>query len=303
MNHETMEKMLDMRYLWKDRIYPAGEKPDKLDLIVKGKHGRLLCTCFRAGGAGQHPAVVICHGFPGNEKNLDLAASLRRVGFHVISFHYSGSWGSDGNFSLSHCLDDLNTILEMLVNDPSIGADPERIYLWGHSMGGFLSYHTLVRQSETYRREHNLKPVECRAAGAVLAMPADFGLIYQMAEQNPALKAETLEFLREGSDWLTGTSGDLLYRESAAYADGQMMEHLFQYVKDVPMLWINGLGDDMIPVEEVLNGIMNQATEAGSREMRRIDLDTDHMGSDRRCELTEVSAEWLILQCSESRLP
>ena len=293
------ENLLDRNYLWKDRIYPAGEKPDKLDKIVKGKRGRLLCTCFRAGGAGKHPVVVICHGFPGNEKNLDLAAALRRVGFHVISFHYSGSWGSDGNFSFHNCLEDLDTILEMLVNDSSIGADPEQIYLWGHSMGGFLSYHTLVRQSVMYRQEHRLKPVVCKVAGAVLAMPADFGIMIQMAEQNPSLKEDTLEFLKEGADWLTGTSGDLLYREAAEYANGKKMDQLFQYVKDVPMLWISGLEDDMIPVETILASITKQTEKNGTRSIDRIDLETDHMATDRRCELTEVTADWLIDQCTK----
>ena len=289
--------MLDQSFLWKDRIYPPEEKPDKLDLIVKGRRGRLLCTCFRSGGAGRHPAIVICHGFPGNEKNLDLAAALRRAGFHVLSFHYSGSWGSDGNFSLHNCLEDLETILEMLVSDPSIGADPERIFLWGHSMGGFLSYHTLVKQSESYRREHRLKPVSFRIAGAVLAMPADFGVMYQMAEKDPLLKNETLGFLKEGADWLTGTSGELLYREAAEYAGELKMDQLYHYIKDVPLLWINGLEDDMIPAEMILNRILEQSEKTGSCAIRRADLKTDHMATDRRCELTEVTAEWLIGQC------
>lgn len=31
-------------------------------------------------GAGVHPTVVLCHGLPGNEKNLDLAQAIRRAG-------------------------------------------------------------------------------------------------------------------------------------------------------------------------------------------------------------------------------
>ena len=67
---------------------------------------------------------------------------------------------------------------------------------------------------------------------------------------------------------------------------------------DIPMLWINGLDDRMIPVEPMLNNIMKQAEEAGISTTSRIDMETDHMASDRRCQFTEVTADWLISQCS-----
>src|ERR1044072_3387211 len=47
-------------------------------------------------GAGTHPTVVICHGWPGNEKNLDLAQAVRRVGWTAVTFNYRGSWGRPG---------------------------------------------------------------------------------------------------------------------------------------------------------------------------------------------------------------
>lgn len=289
------EKMLDKRFLWKDRIYPVGERPDKLDLLVKGKRGKLLCTCFRAGGAGKHPVVVICHGFPGNEKNLDLAASLRRVGFHVVSFHYSGSWGSEGAFSFKNCLEDIDTILEMLADDPSVGADLEHVYLWGQSMGGFLTFHTLVSQSDAFRREHQMKPLSFKAAGAVVAMPADFGVMYEMSEKDPAFKEVTMDLFREGAEWLNETSADLLYAEAAEFAGSRKMEELFHYVDTVPILWIHATEDELIRPEMGLESIMKQSVES-SGNVSRLDIETDHMASDRRCELTEATTEWLIEQ-------
>ena len=261
---------------------------------MKGKRGRLLCTCFRAGGAGKHPVVIICHGFPGNEKNLDLAAALRRAGFHVISFHYSGSWGSDGTFSFNNCLEDIDTILDMLAENPSVGGDPDHIYLWGQSMGGFLSYHTLVRQSETWLQEHNLNPPACRVAGAVLAMPADFGVMYEWSEKDPSFKEGIMDLLGEGAEWLTGTGKELLYQESAEYAGSMKMDRLFPYLRHTPILWINALQDELIRPEMGLDSIMRQAKAAGTGMITRADMDTDHMASDSRCELTEVTARWLI---------
>ena len=140
------QKILDRQYLWKDRSYPDSERPGKMDLIVKGNRGRLLCTYYMAGGAGKHPVVIICHGFPGNEKNLDVAAALRRVGFHVMTFHYSGSWGSDGNFSFKNSLEDLETVFKFIIENEELQAETGQIFLWGHSMGAFLAYHMLIHQ-------------------------------------------------------------------------------------------------------------------------------------------------------------
>jgi predicted alpha/beta-fold hydrolase len=35
---------------------------------------------YLASGAGVHPTLVLFHGLPGNEKNLDIAQAVRRVG-------------------------------------------------------------------------------------------------------------------------------------------------------------------------------------------------------------------------------
>ena len=50
--------------------------------------------------------VVLLHGLPGNEQNLDLAQAIRRAGWNVLTLHYRGAWGSPGQFSLQHVLED-----------------------------------------------------------------------------------------------------------------------------------------------------------------------------------------------------
>jgi pimeloyl-ACP methyl ester carboxylesterase len=57
---------------------------------------------YVAAGAGPHPAVILLHGFPGNERNLDLAQDMRRAGWDVLYFNYRGSWGTLGDFSFAH---------------------------------------------------------------------------------------------------------------------------------------------------------------------------------------------------------
>ena len=40
---------------------------------VYGPAGRILCTVYTAEGNGPHPVLIFTHGYPGHEKNLDLA--------------------------------------------------------------------------------------------------------------------------------------------------------------------------------------------------------------------------------------
>ena len=94
---------------------------------------------YIAAGTGPHPTVVLCHGLPGNEKNLDLAQAMRRAGWTVITFNYRGSWGSPGNYRFAQNLEDASAVLAF-ARDPATAArpriDPPRLVIMGHRTGG-----------------------------------------------------------------------------------------------------------------------------------------------------------------------
>ena len=116
---------MDLKYLTKEGSWEKNP-PDLQAEVLRGKRGRLLVTIYRAGGAGLHPTVLLSHGFPGIEKNFDLAQALRRIGFHVVLYHYSGSWGSDGAYAYAHNLEDADTLLEFIETNTTYGFDRER---------------------------------------------------------------------------------------------------------------------------------------------------------------------------------
>ncbi|MEO8998877.1 MAG: alpha/beta fold hydrolase, partial [Rhodanobacter sp.] len=106
-------------------------------------HGALMnALVYIAAGPGPHPAVILLHGFPGNERNLDLAQDMRRAGWDVLYFNYRGSWGTPGDFSFAHGIEDTAAALAYLRQPgvaKSLRLDPNRIVLMGHSMGGFMT--------------------------------------------------------------------------------------------------------------------------------------------------------------------
>src|SRR5277367_6840714 len=78
-------------------------------------HGAFLnAFVYVAAGPGPHPAVVLLHGFPGNERNLDLAQDIRRAGWDVLYFDYRGSWGSSGEFSFTHGIEDTAAAIDYI---------------------------------------------------------------------------------------------------------------------------------------------------------------------------------------------
>ena len=91
---------------------------------------RINGIAYTAAGAGPHPVLVLMHGLPGNEKNLDLAQAVRRAGWTVVTFNYRGSWGSPGRFSFAGNLDDAKAVLAWLrdpANAARLAIDPRRI--------------------------------------------------------------------------------------------------------------------------------------------------------------------------------
>jgi uncharacterized protein len=114
--------------------------PPKNQSVRIGDMNGLL---HHAGGAHRRPAVLLLHGFPGWERNFDLAHVYRRAGFHALVVHYRGAWGSGGAFTFQHVLEDAATALGWLRQHPDV--DGNKIGLVGHSMGGWIALATAAQ--------------------------------------------------------------------------------------------------------------------------------------------------------------
>ena len=122
----------------RDRSAP----PSMDELAFESGGSRINGFIYLAQGKAPHPTVVLLHGYPGNERNLDLAQAIRRAGMNVLFFDYRGSWGSGGEFTFANAQEDVATAVGWL-RRPELAAryhvDPARIALVGHSMGAWLA--------------------------------------------------------------------------------------------------------------------------------------------------------------------
>lgn len=124
-----------LRDLQLDAKSPAGFQ----ELNIPSADSKLQGFILTANGAEKHPTLLLLHGFPGNERNLDLAQVVRAHGWNVIYFDYRGSWGSQGKFSFKNCVADVvNVVAWCKKNANALKIDTANIALFGHSMGGFV---------------------------------------------------------------------------------------------------------------------------------------------------------------------
>ncbi len=95
---------------------------------------------------GRFPMVVLSHGMYGNALNQAwLAGALARRGFVVAAIDHPGTstWSRDPDQSrqLWERPKDISRLIDYAVTDPQMSAriDPARIYMAGHSLGGFTA--------------------------------------------------------------------------------------------------------------------------------------------------------------------
>lgn len=159
----------------------------EIQFQIKGSRTNGLI--YKAAGEGPHPVVIFLHGFPGNEKNLDLAQAVRRAGYQAVYAEYRGAWGSAGTFSFSNGLEDVATIIEWVRNPQNANQhnfDLSRIALVGHSYGGWLALMTGANQ-----------PSEV----CVAALDAwNLGGLITEFSKNPKAESETMDYFRSVTD-------------------------------------------------------------------------------------------------------
>jgi pimeloyl-ACP methyl ester carboxylesterase len=241
---------------------------------------------YVADGVGPHPTAVLLHGFPGNERNLDVAQAVRRAGWNVVFFHYRGAWGSEGDFSFTHVLEDVVAVVGW-TQAPEVATrmriDPTRIALIGHSMGGFAALRT----------GGGLEAVDCviSIAGANLASRG------YAAQEDPAVARAIAAQLQAWSAPLSGTSGEALTQEIAEAGTDLDLLTQIPALAPKPLLLIAGARDQTTPPAEHHAPLVAALEAAGAPHLRHTTLDADHAFSQRRVALSRAVTEFLVEEC------
>jgi pimeloyl-ACP methyl ester carboxylesterase len=251
-----------------DKAHPAG-----MEVLHVPTHGSSINgIVYTPSGPGPHPTIVICHGFPGNEKNLDLAQAFRRAGWNAVTFNYRGAWGSPGAFHFSQNLEDAQAILDFLrapANAGKYGIDVKRVVLAGHSMGGWV---TVLAAAH----DHAL-------AGAILISAADMGAMGGIAHD------KLLALTSDNMEGLAGATPDSLANELAQNSERFRFSSAATGLKDTRLLVLSA-NDGLAPQTDALVQVLQAS---GNKTITAIHADTDHSWSDHRIFLESTIIEWL----------
>lgn len=137
---QTTDSIVLKDIVW-DKSSPAGQ----IELTIPSENSKLAGFIYTANGTQKHPTLLLLHGYPGNERNLDLAQVVRAHGWNVIYFDYRGSWASQGQFSFANCVQDVKNVVSFCKKySDSLHIDTSNIALFGHSMGGFVCLKALA---------------------------------------------------------------------------------------------------------------------------------------------------------------
>lgn len=241
---------------------PSGKRDDKM----------INAIAYLASGEGPHPTLVILHGLPGNEKNLDLAQAVRRAGWNAITFNYRGSWGSPGSFRFAQNPEDAAAVLAYLRNPAhakALRVDTRRIALAGHSMGGWAT-------AQTAARDQHLM-------GAALISAADFGILAGMPRR------DLIKLMADNHETLANATPESMADEVSHHKDTFALRPLAPALAKVPMLVLTA-DDGLAPQAD---GLVAAIKAQGGTKVTTLHVATDHGWNDHRITLETVVINWL----------
>ncbi|MEV1011883.1 alpha/beta fold hydrolase [Streptomyces sp. NPDC049881] len=261
-----------------DTAHPASNKA----LSIDSGGETLLGILHLPAGAGPHPVVVLLHGFPGDERNFDMAHALRRAGYAAVVFHYRGSWGVGGTWSWRHALEDSARVVAAL-REPDLAAahrlDPGRIALWGHSMGAFAALRTTAADP---------------AVDAVISVAAfDFGAAAGIVAADPAARALLVDDWQDSLLPLRGTSGEDLVAEMEEAGEEWRLAGLAARLADRPVLLVGGGRDTVAPTGVHHRPLVDAYLAEPVPRLEHLVLPTDHALADHRVTLARTTIDFL----------
>jgi pimeloyl-ACP methyl ester carboxylesterase len=254
----------------RDTAHPAHNQ----QLLIPSGGVGMNAVLFSAAGVGTHPTVILMHGLPGNERNLDLAQAIRRCGWDVLTFTYRGAWGSPGDFSITHAMEDAAAALAFARSPEAakLGIDPRRIVLAGHSMGGAAAFMTAASATDL--------------DGLILL---DAWNIAGGTSKGAISRDEMIRGFDDFGNALHGATPETIADEVIAERSQWDLPANAHRLAKLPILTVTaryGGAAENAPTTEALRA-------AGNRRLTAIEMATDHPFSDHRLALAATVTDWL----------
>ncbi len=247
---------------------------------------------FPVKGKGTFPALLLLHGFPGGESDVfGIGEKLQKSGCTVLTFNYSGTYQSDGEYSMEHSQRDIEAALKFLTahkNTKKYQIDPSQIYLGGYSFGGGMSL--------TYAANHPKIKKVFSIAGT------DHGEFFREYFKDGAFT----KMIDEMFEQLKEPDGPVRFEEGKMPKDvtPEQVKHSLDstidlrvcapLIADRKILLIAGLDDQWVTLENHLLPLYRALQVEGAEHVKFVLLQDDHSFKRTREEVCEIVTNWIM---------
>jgi pimeloyl-ACP methyl ester carboxylesterase len=279
---------MKMKNLFIDPLYEDKHYQADQSFVSMNSHGsKIFGVMYTAQGIAKHPTMILLHGFPGTERNFDLAHAFRRAGWNTFVFHYRGSWGSHGVFSFHNVLEDVKVALEFIRSKDSIEKyhiDIDNIALFGHSMGGFASLMTACE-------DINIK-------ACIAVAPYNLGEVGNLIKKDNDQMDIAKNMFEECIVPLNVANVDILFDEMITNNKIWNLNDKVSQFSENNVLLIAGSRDADATPEIHYQPLVEAFSLNKKANFENYLIDSGHSFQDKRIELTEIIGDWL-----ERKLP
>lgn len=239
------------------------------DVSIPCEGVTLLGRVYRPSEESVYPAVAICHGYPGDTKNMDLAEELALNGVAVLIFYYMGAWGSGGEFRLKNLVPSTVAAVKYL---RGLGfVDPDRVGLISLSMG-------TVPLTKCMSLDPSLK------TGVLMSPASDL----KPWAQEPYLDNIVPVFLKSAEGKLAGWTEEELRQDIRVAASELNPIETVRKIK-APLLVVLGTNDTLTTPPEI-----RRLYEAAKEPKRLVEIEgADHEFNEHRIPLQKAVIEWV----------
>ena len=262
----------------------------QVEIIINRNDIHLKGKFYISEDSGTFPTVILLQGFPGNETDvLDIGMKLSEVGYNALTFNYSGTHHSEGEFNFNNSQKDVEAAFNFIYRPENITKfkiDTTRIILGGYSFGGGMAL--------TYAANHpNVKEVFSIAGN-------DHGAAIREYKLNPERKKmlnDIFDELKPRTDIVRfgpgGTPKEIVEMKILESNPTFDLRYCAPLLAPKNILLIGGWDDQNVSIENRVLPLYRALINAKAKNVKINAVQDNHSFRNSREELAQIIIEWL----------
>jgi dipeptidyl aminopeptidase/acylaminoacyl peptidase len=259
---------------------------------IKIKRENLILNgiIFPVNGEDSLPTVLLLNGFPGGESDvLGIGEKLQTAGIVTLTFNYSGTYGSEGKYSMEYTMKDIEAAFDFLRKPNNVEKyhiDTTKIYLGGYSYGGGMSL--------TYAANHS----EIKKVFSIAGTDhGEFFREYFKNEQFAQMIDSMFEQLKAPNGPVRFEEGKMpkdITPEDVAQIDSTIdLRECAPLISDRNILLFAGIDDPMVTMENHMLPLYRTLKNENAYNVKFVTFQDDHSFKKSRDKISEIIIDWV----------